>query len=305
MEDKKILFGIFGKQVRMRMGEFVEMVHSCYIKGKDLGYADGNMFFEWPHRIAFNSEYRYPTYKFMQFPGYSILPIDYVKRNNVKKSDYDEVFNLNKADMFYKGSPAIYNIIDGKFTRNHTGFMNYPNIHYFKTGEKPIIKIPKDKLKKPYILIHTRLANWSEYRNPKIESYHKILDLLEPYRDTYEIWQTGEKCKSVEKRCDNTVPPHPEDINKFLRIVNNSSMIIGCNSGPNTAGDMFNIPYVELDVPIKRNGRPTEATLEGWKLKSDIGNSYRDYRIRGEDLLQLWQNELDEEKFLNFCRRNL
>ena len=306
MSNKKILFRIGSDhQFRLRFGEFGSLFHTAYLKGKDLGYEDNNIFIEWPLKIAYSGEYKdYTSYKrFMKCPSYSILPIKFIEREDVNLGDYDRIVDFMKPNSLYDNSPPIFDLDRSK--RYTTGFMNYLNVHYSNTGNKPLIPLEKDKIEKPYILIHVRIGNWAEYKNPNLRWYLDIYKWLrEEYGDKYEIWKTGEPFRVLDRKMDFVAPLYWDDINKFIKLVNNSSMVICAPSGPHIFATMFDIPFIEIGNPKKKGNEPADRTEEAWKSHNGIGKTPIDWRIMNEDYAVFWGDEpLEKERFMEFTNK--
>jgi len=301
MRDKRVLFRIGGTfQYKMRFGEAGHLLQSAYFCGKDKGYTDGNIFLEWPLKIAFNAEYRYRVW--MKCPSYSILPIKFIERGSISLSDFDEIVDFTIPNSMYDGYPQMYK--DGR--QNHIGFMNYLNIHFYNTGKRPIFKIPRDKLDNPYILFHIRIADWSEYRNPDLKVFRDLIPIIkEKYGDRYEIWKCGEPQRILDRQFDFVAPYYRDDVNQFFKLINNASFFFCSNSGPNVYGEMFDVPMIELEASEHdKYGKEGERTAIWWNRKGGLGDRYNDWRELGKDYLVYWKGKgYDEKELLEFTEK--
>jgi hypothetical protein len=179
----KILFRIGQTfQHRTRFGEVANLFQGCYFRGKELGYNDGDIYFEWPMKVQFNNEYRKQIY--FPCPKYSILPIKFINRKDVVLTEFNEIKNLVDKGVFYEDSLPLY-IGDQNNPsiqhQNYLGPMDYLNKYYYETGRRPIFEIPKDNTNK-YILFHFRNTIWSTYRNPNPKIF---MDVFNNLKDKY------------------------------------------------------------------------------------------------------------------------
>ncbi len=261
--NKKILFRIDRDyQHRMRLGETGNLLQACYFRGIQLGYTPGNIYFEWPLKVAYNSEYRQK--KYFKPPKNSILPLKFVERKEVKIEDYDEILDLTQPNVFYEKSPGIYK---GEKDKDYTGFLNFLNKYYFDTNERPAFDINKDVMDKPYILFHVRIADWSEYRNPDLRVYKHILNLIKrEYGDSYEYWKIGEKSRVLDRLFDKVLPYFGDTPNKFIRVMNNSSLLVCCDSGPDAYGMMLGIPEIHIETNRERG----YWCIDCWKSRGNV-----------------------------------
>lgn len=243
-----------------------DLFKACYFRGKELGYEDNHIHFEWPIKVAYNCDYRNKVY--YPCPSHSILPIKFVENGSVNLNNYD-IIDLTKPNSFYEGSIPLY---IGNNKKTYAGHWNYLNKYYIEYKERPIFNIPKDKLEKPYILFHIRVANWSEYRNPDLNVFRKVIIMLKnTYSHKYNIWKCGEPCRGLDGYFDKTFE-YFEELDDFLKLINNSSLFICSNSGPQTFGMMLGTPILELDSPKygRRKGCGNFYSKEYWKNKDGI-----------------------------------
>lgn len=297
----KLLFRIGQEyQHRMRFGETADLYRACYFKGKSLGYKDGDIYFEWPYKIAFNKDYR--KGKFFKCPSHSILPIKFVNHSTIDLNDFDEVLDLMNNDVFYKGSPPIY-VGKTKETQHklYIGYLSYLNKYYLDTGEHPVFDIPKDKLGKPYILFHVRIADWSTYRNPDLKRYRKIIQIIQnKYRGKYEFWKCGEPCRGLDNMFDY-VAPYYEELDDFLKLINNSSFGVASNSGPDVFFWAFNIPTLEVESPRKGKGGVGYHMPGFWKQKGGtIGEEILDWMDKSKLKVLFKDDSIIAEDIINF-----
>ncbi len=290
MKNKKIVFYIGQPyQHRMRFGETADLFRSCYFRGKYLGYEDGNIFLEWPRKVDYRNvvyDDQHPGYiirDFYKCPSHSILPIKFLKKGDYDRDEFDEEVDLTKPDAFYDGCPPLYEKMDIDYNledkdikkslinqkKLYMGYLGYLNKYYLDTGERPIFNIKKDKLDKPYILFHVRIAGWSTYRNPDLDILYKIIKIIKyRYGDKYEYWKCGEACEKIEEICDRTFPYHKE-LDDFLKFINNASLGVCCNSGPNVFLWGLGVPSLEVESPKYVKGNSLGYHMPGyWKQKN-------------------------------------
>lgn len=280
------------QQQKMRLGEVFELIRACYFRGKELGYSNGDIYFEWPKRICFDGTYRYGRY--YPFPTHSELPIQFVDYENVDLSKFDKIYDLNQYGVFYENSPPIYlpilteDMILTDQIKCYISHLSYLNKYYLETKERPIFNIPKDEtvdnpssileVKKSYILFHVRIANWSEYRNPDLNVYKDVvLKIKEIYGDKYEYWKCGETCNDIDSLFDRVLP-YFKELDNVIKQFNNASLIVCADSGPNVFGWGLGIPVFEIECPRFGRGPGVYHYPEFWKnFKGEYGNTPYDW----------------------------
>lgn len=240
----------------IRFGEIFELTRVCYFKGKELGFEDNHIFLEWPDNVIFYNKIKY------EFPGYSVLPIGFVEKGSYKDSDYDKIVNLNDVGSLYENSAKFCN--NGK--RNSIQLFNYSNKYFLETGVRPVFNIEKQKKKRDYILIHTRKLVDSNYRNTDTKLLFQIYkEVLEDYKVKYDIYSFGD-IQFIE---DSHIG-YTGNINRFIRLINNSKLVIGNPSGPNCYAIGLGIPFIEIDT--NNQNKPTNFgwySEEFWKSIKD------------------------------------
>jgi len=320
---EKILFR-FGNTIQplTRFGELVLLYRACYYKGKELGYDDRNTFFEWPLNIEYTRNHYLKKHekhlegelKCLECPKETILPIQFIRQENVIQSEYSKILNLIDKDIFYKDSPPLYNPQE-KEKRSHISFLNYLNKYYIDFKERPVFDIDKDEIKEKYILIHTRNALNSPTRNPNISSYRFIIKLLRKRYNKYKLYRCGELSdnRDFNRLFDEYFEPMT-DFNNFLRLMNNSSLFVGCGSGPINYAYSFGIPIIELDVPSSLDWGYDSKRYEGmgnfyskdiWKrgFNGKYGDT-TDYHIDSNTYLKLFkEDKMNSEVICDFIDR--
>jgi len=323
---KKILFRYPNdNEGFIRLGEFGFICRACYYRGKELGY--NNIYIEWPNNIEYtrnhylrrNNRTTYGEPLELECPDDTILPINFISNDDIKESDYDKVMNMNENDAFYNGSEPIFLEIDGKILRSNLAPHEFLNKYYITYNEHPIFDIKKDKLKYKYILIHTRNALNSKSRNPKIKTYLHILKLLKENFSDYKIFRCGETYSwevenEINEYIDDFYRP-TDDFDLFLRLINNSSLYVGCTSGPIEYAKSFNLPVVELDIPLlvwdsKSTGvyasdKYSYYSKEYWKnvFHGRYGDAIED-NLNQDKILKLYKNKkLNDNVILEFIER--
>lgn len=303
---KMILFRIGQDwQHRIRLGETTCLIQASYFRAKQLGYDDKDIYFEWPQKVAFSSDYRKGVY--FQCPRETILPLNFINRDEVNLDDYDEVIDFCIPDSLYEGFTPLY---DGDADMpsmqviSNIGFMNYINKYYYDTGKRPEFHIPKDKLEKECILFHIRIADWKQQRNPNLSIYKHMIKLIkESYMDKYDYFKIGEPCRGLDGMFDSVFPYFNDDYNKLLKIINNCSLFICCASGPNSVAEMLGTPFIQIDSLLGDKGFRTE---EFWKRHEGvIGKTGSDWMDNNRFLIHFKGNPLDKDKILEFADRFL
>jgi len=319
-DEGKILFR-FGSDIQpiTRFGELVLIYRSCYFKGKELGYKDGYIFFEWPLNIEYTKNHYLQNHnmplegkiKTLVCPKETILPIKFIEQQNVVNFEYDRIINLTETGVFYKDSPPLYNQLN-KDKRNHIAFFNYLNKYYIDFKEYPIFtrNKPKDK----YILFHIRNALYSTTRNPDINSYIPIIKLLKDKYKTYKLYRCGEISENDNEFNDlfNKYFETITSLNDFLKLMSDSSLFVGCCSGPIDYAFSFGVPIIEVDLPSsidwgygyeKYDGMGSFYSKKAWKEGfNGIYGDTVDYHIDSDSYLKLYKGDktdyMEIDKFL-------
>jgi hypothetical protein len=303
----KILFRIGQDfQHRIRFGETATLFQVAYFKGKELGYSD--IYFEWPLKVQFNNQFKDKIY--FECSDSKLLPIKFIKRENVILENYERIMDFCKPDILYEGSPPLYlgdpnNPQTQQVT--YVGIANYTNKYFYDTGERPVINIPKDKVDTPYILFHYREGIWSTYRNPDIRVYFKMIDILKKkYGDKYKFWKIGETQRVLDHKFDYVAPHFSGNIDGFLRIINNSSLFICTSSGPDQFSELLGTPFIEMESEIVGKGdiRMSARTEEWWKqYEGKWGKTLFDWAYPDRRYIIFKNETLDEQKIYEFTDR--
>ena len=293
LNKKKILFR-FGSDIQplTRFGEIVLLYSACYFRGKELGYEDGNIFFEWPT----NMEYE------IHCPKNTILPIEFIDTNDINISIYDRVINLTDTGVFYEDSSPLFKI-SNPLRRDHYAFLNYFNKYYIQYNKRPIFNIDKDKVKEDYILILTRNVNYSEIRNSNKSTYIHMINLIRKRYKNYKLYRCGE-ISPYEPEFNSLFDcyfKHSTNFNDFLRLMNDCTLYMGCDSGPINYAYSFGKPIVQLDISKTVDWGYLKDTYVGmgdfyskkfWKncLQGKYGDTV-DYHIDKNTYLKLFRGD--------------
>ena len=298
MSSKTLLFR-FGSKIQpiTRFGEIDILSRACYFRGRELGYDKGNIFFEWPSNMQYQSI----------CPKKTIIPIRFVKSSDIDESSYDKVINLTDSSIFYENSLSLYND-ENPIERHHDAFLNYLNKYYIDYKKRPVYHIKQDELKEPYVLVHIRKLDYAITRNSDIPKYDSILKLLRERYNGYKTYGCGESSR-FDKCFDYSL-----DFNKFLKLMNNSSLFIGCSSGPIQYAYCFDKPIIEIGIPKTINWSPIQNKYIGmgdyfskkfWKygLHGEYGDTI-DYYMDKEKYLKLFAGDVvDKKKLMEFMNK--
>lgn len=304
MQNKKILFRFGSKnQPITRFGEIDILSRSCYFRGIELGYKQRSIYFEWPLNIDYS----------LKCPQETILPIKFVEYDDINQQDYHKVINLTESNIFYEGSPPLYDI-KKLIERNHIAFLNYLNKYCIDYKKRPIYHINKTNQK--YILVHTRKLNYATTRNSDINDYGTILKLIKKNYKDYKIYRCGE-IDVKEHEFNDLFDRYYSNLfgfNDFLNVMNNSNLFIGCSSGPIQYAYCFGKPIIEIGIPKTVNWSPIQEKYKGmedyfsttfWKqgLDGRYGDTI-DHYIDKDTYLKLFAgDEIDIRKIVRFMKK--
>ena len=145
------------------------------------------------------------------------------------------------------------------------------------------------------------------------DDYHICLSLVfniikERFGSEYEMWKCGEKSRAIDRRFDKVTPYYMGDFNQFLRLVNNSHLVIGTASGPHDWATVLGIPVIDIEEPLYRDSeRRGTSTKESWQnIEGVIGDTYYDW-MDSEKMIIFWKEHgvdgIDDKKILGFCEK--
>jgi len=266
----KILFTIRGKPRTLGMGDIAMLACPVYFRGRSLGYDE--VYLEWPNIVTG------PKYKKVRCPKKTIIPVNFIKRSDIRKKDFDEILDLRDKHVLFNFYPGIDLDTEGKKTKSLYGIYNFNNLYLYSTGIKPVFKVDKDKLEKPYIIIHHRNYKTAQFRNSKEETTKIVLDLLrDTLGDKYEIWKMGEPT-SFDEEFDRVTTINYNDVNEYFKTINNSSMVLGNGqSGITATGNYFDIPVVRLDVNFESKISRNLLSVYHWSALCGVGYTCYDW----------------------------
>ena len=285
-------------QHRMRFGEVIELYRACYFRGKQLGYEDGYIYFEWPQKIAYNGNYSNKDY--FKCPTHSILPIKFIDNLSTNSIKFDKIYDLCQPNIFYDGNKPFYESTIQK--KNYESHLGYLNKYFMDTGERPIFNIPKDKIDKPYILFHVRIATWSTQRNPDLNKYIEVVNMFkEIYKDKYEFVKCGEPCRGMNRLFDKIIPYY-EELDDVIKLFNNSSLVVCADSGPNAIAWGLGIPIFIIDCPHFSRGEIVNYHHPNfWKqFGGEIGETPYDWMDRNKIKVFYKGNVINKEDIISY-----
>jgi hypothetical protein len=210
----------------IRWGEVSPFFQAAYFRGKDLGYEDDEIYFEWPLRVACDSLAKQGDY--VVCPKESIFPFHFIEKKDVNLEEYETIIDFLERDSFFEGSmPIQENKVHTLGQRNYVSPYEYLNRRWYNMDERSVFNIPKDNLEKPYILFHYREADWSLYRNVDPRTTRKLLEVIkERYGDKYLYYKTGETQRILDRLFDFVAPNYKYEPNKFFKLINNASFMV-------------------------------------------------------------------------------
>ena len=234
----------------------------CYFRGRELGYSD--ITFEWPYNVIMYKKIKY------ECPTSISLPIKCIEYGTSNKEDYDKVLDLTDDNVFYDGCKSIYK----NGLRDHIDMFNYSNKYYIEHNEKPVFDITTPKIKElegidKYILMHYRNLFDSMWRNMSVRIFYRIYRMLKNVYKDYKIVICGE-IEYINRDVGIHIP-YLNDINDFIKLMNNASLYVGSATGPNTFAIGLGIPFLQIESPIYPPGNSYQYSEENWK---SWGGSY-------------------------------
>jgi len=264
MTNKKILFTGY-EQLNWRHVGWVDLFTyslTCYQVAKLQGYEDKNIYIVFPRVGYETNKWGLLSEEDFHWQKTEFLPWQYYERGKqINPEEWDTIINTTKRDSLFEGFPGI---------QDSGAYLNiYGDIHYKTTGIKPYLNTTREKLDKPYILFQYRdskLGGYTKHRITPIDQFEYIYDIIKEYLGAkYEYWKIGEP-SGIDSKFDKVIPMMLNDFDGFIKLVRNSSMIIGSHSGPPLLG------YYFKDVPVIRFGMVTVYDLLNFKprLRAEI-----------------------------------
>ena len=307
---KPILFLVNdGWQKEINIGDLFILMNICYWKGTELGYESKDIFFEWPIRVRHFTDG--DKARNLPCPPDNFLPINLVNKGSVNYDNF-RIINFNKPNALYSGYKPIYTNRQYPLGgRNYVPFYSYLNKYFIDNKKRPELNIPKDT-KNKYILFHYRNINpmgieghGVPFRNVNSSTIFNLFKIVQrEFGNEYELWKCGEQLRALDKMFDYVVPYQSENLNDFLRVINNSSMLIGADSSPMSGAEILGIPRIRYDSrKLTKHGEPTWFTSGWWESRGGIGNNMF-YWQNPDKQMTFWKDEeLDVDRFLQFMRR--
>ena len=259
----KILFHGYEKlpDRHIGWGDAFMYLYACYLEGKRKGYKDKEIYIVFPRigydprhvdNIKENSGFYQPT-KYLPWNNYSRVKI-------IEEEEWDELVDTSEIGSLYPSFPGI----------NRTGWYIYIyfDIYKYITGNIPHLDLPKTHKGKPYILFHyrgDRVGAFHKERETPINEFDYIFNIIKEHLgDKYEYWKIGE-ISDIDDKFDKVIPYMYGDLDGFMELLCNSSMLVGSHAGPSTAALLIK------DLPVIRFGMIDEYnTLNPRILRKEI-----------------------------------
>lgn len=285
-----IIFRINGPIRQLGLGDSLYLTQVAYFRGKQLGYEDITL--EWPHIVTG------PKSEYVECPKDTIFPIKYITRKEFSPDDYSKIINLREHDSLFPGFSGIDKnpifIINGipflHIAKNFIGIYAFSNWYHETTNNRPVFNLPKDKLKKPYILFHHRHYK-NHPRDTNSEIHKPIIDYIK-YKtgNKYEMWKIGEPSND-DDIYDKIIENKNSNIAEFYKLENNASYQVGgAQTGPSSFSVLFGIPNILLDADCKVIYYPKE-----WRMRGGWGNTAVDWWDKDKHLI-LYVNDCNINK---------
>jgi len=241
--------------------------YACYLVGKDKGYDDTHVVFP-------RFSYEYQRWGKLSHEDYHWQKIEflpwkhYPRGKKVILDEWDEIIDTTQPNSLYGGFPGI-----AKTARYIYIFFD---IYYSLKGVKPFLDVPRDYNGKPYVIFQYRsnaLGSFTNERITPMDEFKYIYDTVKEHLgNKYEYWKMGEPC-SMDSCFDRIVPSMYHDIDGFMKILRNSSLVVGSHSGPPS------MAYFFKDVPVIQFGLlphyiPTNRSFLITEVGESILNKY-------------------------------
>lgn len=294
----------------MRIGELNRLLITCFFKAKELGYKEGNIYFQWPTNIRhFRNLSKTNVLGQYKCPKESILPIKFVEKGSVDYKDYN-LIHLCDPNAFFEGSKPFIKPGDGNAViRDSTAYDIYPHIYLKNTGERPVMNVEKDEQEKPYILIHKRDSTYSKQRNSDMRYVLPIVKKIKrKYKDKFKYVFTGDSHVGdpILSLFDEWHVPNGDNPNTLWKLVNNSSLVMGPSSSIIDSAIMLGVPLIYMNMPHIYRGRPTIESEDGWRFRNmPIGKTSISW-MDPDKYMVLWgKDTIDMDKIYKFIDRYL
>jgi hypothetical protein len=276
-----------------RIGEVIQLFHSCYLKGLSLGYDDITI--EWPERIKYNYIGDDGTILRILFscPPNDYLPMKF--RESINTDEY-EVIDITNPNVFFDDSPSVEH-------RYFDGFQMYPNEYKRITGNDPTLRVKKEKLARPRILFHHRDIHYSKYRNMPINAIVKLVkDIKNVYGDKYTYALTGDRFERIISLFDESYRPSFRNVNNAFKLVNDSFIVIGMASAINDIAGALGVKQILLNTPKKSmTGTPHSFEKERWEnTMYDKFNSVWDWKDKDDYEVFYGDETINMDRIFNF-----
>lgn len=233
-------------------GDFAYYMLACNCRAKELG-------FDKIYAVFPKLEGPFVDIKNRELQTFKMIPIEFINKESIDNIQVDKREVIYETDI-----SSIY---------------NYLNYYFIKYNRVERFKKERDILSKKYIIMQYRKINGKgEDRNSSMDflfTFNNIKSLLE---DKYKYIKCGEYCK-YDNMFDEVLPLMYDNVDKFIYIIRNSSLIISSHSGVYAYALLFeDIPYFCIDVVFKED-KEENPYLNRWKFD---GSKYKDtYYTRG------------------------
>jgi len=224
------------------LGQLLHLGYACYIKGKSLGYE--NIYVEWKNNNSYLWMNDGKKFGFITCPKNTVLPVKYVPEGtdlNVSKK-----IDIGVPNSLYEGCPPIF--------RSNKYILEYLKLYCKENKKYPYMEPIREKLSNPYILFHYRHSEQDrqQFRNLPDEWYINILNKLKnKYGEKYKYYKIGEKSK-FDKEFNIVYNYFPRNIDNMFKLIVNSSLYVGCSSGPVSIPISTKHPMIILVKDVKK-----------------------------------------------------
>jgi len=250
-------------------GDAFEYDLACYLYAKQKGYKDNDIYIVFP-RFGYETrifgsiskdKYEYQPTKFLPWNHYSRL-------DDINKDEWKEIIDTTQPDSLYEGFPGIQ--------KTGVYIYMYFNIYERLYNKRPYLNVPRTYKGKPYIIFQSRNNNMGSFVRQRVTNEDNLMYIYKTIKDhlgdKYEYWKTGEPT-SIDDEFDKIIPLMYDNLDGFVEIIRNSSLVVGTHSGPPQIAFYFE------DVPVIRFDMYSEGNL----MDADI-HPERKQQILGFDL---------------------
>ena len=246
-------------------GDAFEYDLACYLHAKEKGYKDEDIYIVFP-RFGYESDKWGDLGDKYYYQPTNFLPWNHYPRNKeIDKFEWEEIIDTTQQDSLYEGFPGIQ--------KTGVYIYMYFNIYHYIYKKRPYLDIPRTNKDKSYILFQTRNNNMGSFSNARITNEDNLLymynNIKDKLGDKYEYWKTGEPT-SIDDRFDNIVPMMYDDLDLFMEIIRNSSLVVGTHSGPPQMAFYFeDVPVIRFDMVSA--GNLMDADIKPQEKSSILG----------------------------------